>query len=63
MLRSESPEESDEAVRKGLADGTFKSPHLKLLKPDKNVNQVLRVAGFDMFLEIYANLKKAVASF
>jgi anti-anti-sigma factor len=63
MLRSDSPEESDEAVRKGLTDGTFKSPHLKLLSPDKNVTQVLSMAGFDMFLEIYNNLKKAVASF
>jgi anti-anti-sigma factor len=63
MLRSDSPEESDEAVRKGLTDGTFKSPHLKLLSPDKNVTQVLSMAGFDMFIEIYNNLKKAVASF
>jgi anti-anti-sigma factor len=63
MLRSDSPEESDGAVRKGLTDGTFKSPHLKLLNPDKNVTQVLSMAGFDMFLEIYNNLKKAVASF
>jgi anti-anti-sigma factor len=63
MLRSDSPEESDEAVRKGLTDGTFKSPHLKLLSPDKNVTQVLSMAGFDMFLEIYDNRKKAVASF
>jgi len=63
MLRSDSPEESDEAVRKGLTDGTFKSPHLKLFKPDKTVTQVLSMAGFDMFLEIYDNLKKAVASF
>lgn len=63
MLRSESPEESDDAVRKGLTDGTFKSPHLKLLCPNKNVSQVLRMAGFDMFLEIYDNNKKAIASF
>ena len=63
LLRSDSPEESDEAVRKGLTDGTFKSPHLKLLSPDKNVTQVLSMAGFDMFLEIYDNRKKAVASF
>lgn len=63
MLRTESPEESDEAVRKGLADGTFKSPHLKLLCPKRNISQVLRMAGFDMFLEIHDNRKKAVASF
>ena len=63
MLRGDSPEESDEVVRKGLTDGTYKSPHLKLLSPQKNVTQVLSMAGFDMFLEIYDNRKKAVASF
>jgi anti-anti-sigma factor len=63
MLRGESPEESDAAVRKGLTDGTFKSPHLKLLSTSANVNQTLRMAGFDMFLEIYDNRKKAVKSF
>ena len=63
MLRSDVPEENDAAVRKGLADGTFKSPHLKLLNPSKNNREVLRTAGFDMFLEIHDDLKQAVASF
>ncbi len=63
MLRSESPDESDEVIRKGLTDGTFKSPHLKLLNPNQNVSQVLHMAGYDMFLEIHDDLQKAIASF
>jgi len=63
LLRGDSPSESDEAMRKGLADGTFKSPHLKLLKPSRRVLEVLKMAGFDMFLEIHSSLKNAVASF
>jgi anti-anti-sigma factor len=63
MLRSESPDESDEVVHKGLTDGTFKSPHLKLLNPNQNVSQVLRMAGFDMFLDIYVDPNQAIASF
>ena len=63
MLRSDSPDESDDTMRKGLTDGTFKSPHLKLLNPNENVSQVLRMAGFDMFLEVYNDHKKAIASF
>jgi anti-anti-sigma factor len=63
ILRSDSTEESDESMRKGLVDGTFKSPHLKLLKPNQNVNQVLHMSGFDMFLEIYDDLKEAIASY
>ncbi len=63
MLRGSSPEESSEAVSKGLRDGTYKSPHLKLLNPCDHVMEVLHTAGFDMYLEIYQDLQKAVASF
>jgi len=63
QLRGDSPDESDEAVRSGLKDGTFKSAHLKLLNPNKNIREALRIAGFDMFLEIYVDLREAVASF
>jgi 2-iminoacetate synthase ThiH len=63
LLRSDTPEESDEAVRRGIAAGTWTSPHLKLLKPNRNVLEVLKMAGYDMFLEIHKDFNKAVASF
>ena len=63
MLRTDAPEESDEAARKGIAAGTFMSPHLKLLKPTPHVLEVLRASGYDMFLEIHKDLKQALASF
>jgi anti-anti-sigma regulatory factor len=63
MMRGDSPAESDEAMSKGLRDGSFKSPHLKLVNPNRNVQEVLKMAGFDMFLEIHRNLKDAVASY
>jgi anti-anti-sigma regulatory factor len=63
MLRSSAPGESDEAMKKGLSDGTFKSPHLKLVNPSPAVRDVIKTTGFDMFLEIHRNLKEAVASF
>ena len=63
LLRSDSSAEIDEAMRQGLRDGTYKSPHLKLLKPTRHVQEVLNMAGIDMFLEIHGNLKDAVASF
>jgi anti-anti-sigma factor len=62
-LRGKASRESDQAMRRGLADGTFKSPHLKLLKPSARVAEVLKIAGYDMFLEIHADLNDAVASF
>jgi anti-sigma B factor antagonist len=63
LLRTDTPEESDAAMSKGLRDGTFKSPHLKLLNPSPTVLQVIKTAGFDMFLEIHHHLNAAVASF
>jgi hypothetical protein len=63
LLRADSPAESDEAMSKGLRDGAFKSPHLKLLNPSPVALKVLSTAGFDMFLEIHRDLESAVASF
>jgi len=63
LLRSDAPEESDEAMRKGLSDGTFKSPHLKLQGSSPRVLEVLKIAGVDMLLQIHQNRKDALASF
>lgn len=63
MLRTDAPDESDEAMRAGISAGTFTSPHIKLFKPQKNVLEVLKLAGYDMFLEIHQDYKKAIDSF
>ena len=64
-LRSLQPDAnlSEEEVKKGIGAGTYKSPHLKLLKPSKATSIVLNTAGVDMYLETYTDLKTAVASF
>jgi anti-anti-sigma factor len=63
LLRTDSVSESDQAISKGLRDGTFKSPHLKLLSPNQNVANLLKVTGYDMFLEVHYNSDEAVKSF
>ena len=63
LLRTDAPGESNAAVSAGVSAGTYTSPHLKLLKPSKSVAEVLRMSGYDMFLEIHQDLKKAIASF
>jgi anti-anti-sigma factor len=63
LLRTDSVSESDQAISKGLRDGTFKSPHLKLLNPNQNVGNLLKVTGYDMFLEVHYNSDEAVKSF
>jgi anti-anti-sigma factor len=61
LLRDQTTAQSD--VPRGILAGTYHSPHLKLLKPSKNAMKALSVAGFDMFLEIHDDYKKAIASF
>jgi anti-anti-sigma factor len=63
LLRGDSAAESDQAVERGLRDGSFKAPHLKLLNPTPDVCEVLKMSGFDMFLEIHSDLEEAIASF
>ena len=62
-LRGDLPEESDEAMKKGVRDGTFKSPHVKLVNPAPRVLEVLKTTGLDIFLAIYQTVTEAVASF
>lgn len=63
MFRGDSPEESDAAMEKGIAAGTFKSPHLKLVNPSRYVLQALDLAGYNMFLDIRPTRQEAIASF
>ena len=62
-LREVSTGESDKEMYRKINDGSFKSPHLKLLNPTKEVMEVLKMSGFDMLVSIERDLKAAVASF
>ena len=37
--------------------------HVKLLNPQQKVERVLKMAGFDRFLEVYTDREEAIASF
>jgi anti-anti-sigma regulatory factor len=63
LLRTDAPGESDQAVKSGIAAGTFASPHLKLFGPSAKTLEILKITGYDMFLEIHQDLKRAIASF
>ena len=62
LLRSADPQDEETAVR-GIARGTYKSPHLKLVKPSRNGLKALTTSGYDLFLDIHYSIPKAVASF
>jgi anti-anti-sigma regulatory factor len=53
LLRGDLPQEGDAAMKQGIRDGTFKSPHLKLVSPTPRVAQVLSMSGLDMMIESY----------
>lgn len=62
-LRSLSSDESDKEMYRKINEGSFTSPHLKLLNPTKEVVEVLKMTGFDMLVSIETDLKTAVDSF
>ena len=62
-LRELSAGESNKEMYRKINEGTFISPHLKLLNPTKEVVEVLKMTGFDMLVSIENDLNKAVASF
>lgn len=64
-LRSLHPDTNlnDADVKKGIVDGTYKSPHLKLLNLSKETATTFKISGFDMYIETYTDMKTAIASF
>jgi anti-sigma B factor antagonist len=54
---------SMQVVGQGVRDGTYQSPHLKLLNPSQRVREVLSLAGFDMFLDIHDAEPDAINAF
>jgi len=54
---------SAEDVKKGIREGTYKSPFLKLLSPSKEAAKTFEMTGFDMFIESFTDKDTAIAAF
>jgi anti-anti-sigma factor len=54
---------NDEAIKTGIANGTYKSPYLKVLNPSDETKMVFKTSGFDMYIESFIDKKTAIASF
>ena len=63
LFCTNSGNESSQVVRKGLNDGTYKAQQLKILNPNPEVFKILKMAGFDMYLDIFHNQQEAIAAF
>ena len=55
--------QSEEDVRRGISAGTYKSPHLKLLRLSKETRTAFELSGFDMFIDTFDNEQTAINSF
>ena len=53
----------EDEMKKGIAAGTYKSPHFKLLNLSNETKTAFQLSGFDMFIESFTDLKTAVQSF
>jgi anti-anti-sigma factor len=64
-LRSLQPDSklTNDQVKRGIAEGTYKSPHLKLLNLSQETQTAFKLSGFDMFIETFADRQAALASF
>ncbi len=54
---------SEADVKKGVADGSYKSPYLKLANMSEQTRTVYETTGFDMYIDEFNDTGKAVASF
>lgn len=54
---------SEDEVKQGIASGTYKSPHLKLLGLSDEAKSAFELAGFDLFIETFTDKQTAIASF
>lgn len=41
----------------------IKSTHLKILNPPDHIRRVIKIAGFDLFIDVFDDMDQAIASF
>ncbi|MGB8980579.1 MAG: STAS domain-containing protein [Anaerolineales bacterium] len=64
-LRARNPNANltDEEMKKGIAAGTYKSPHLKLVNLSPQTKTAFETSGFDMYIDTFTDMQSALASF
>ena len=63
LYRDATPAEMGEGALDASDASSIKSPYIKLAGPSTDIRRVLKIAGFELFLEIYDTVDEAVASF
>jgi len=52
QLHPEGSEEHKRILDEGIRMGTYKAAHMKLLNPNKRVQETIRMVGIDMYMDI-----------
>jgi anti-anti-sigma factor len=60
---SNSLEQQNGAMKQGMSAGTYKFVHFKLANASEDVRGVLKMTGYDSFLDIYDDTETALAAF
>lgn len=63
QLHPVSSEQSQAEVYQGISAGIYAAPHLKLLHPNRKVEEVIKMAGLDMYLKSYQDEAEALNAF
>lgn len=56
-------DEEQKAARKGIREGDYAAPFLKLLNPSDRVCETLKMTGLEMYLGVYDTEADALVSF
>ena len=62
-LRDIHKDVNDDELRKKMSSGAYKSPYIKLTNLAPQVTEVFTLGGFDIYLDIFEERAKAIASF
>ena len=63
MVQPAKSEKEQKAVHQGVTSGTYKAPHLKLLKPTQRVHDSLKFVGLDLYVDVFFDEAQALAAF
>ncbi|MBE7436165.1 MAG: STAS domain-containing protein [Anaerolineales bacterium] len=61
-LRELHKDVDDDELRKRMSTGIYKSPYLKVVNLSAAVEEVFRLGGFDIYIEIFQDEEQAVNS-
>ena len=63
QLRSANNDLNDDELRKKMSAGGYKSPYIKVANLSSQVKDAFIISGFDTYIEMHDDIKKAIASF